>query len=123
MRKHIHISQLSSPCITRWRGQEAGEKLQGYLEDEPIEIDLNEVEMVSLSFLDGLVSYLLTLGSMDKVIFRASDPMVEDKLARVAGIRLAPLFYRVGDGDIRQLVPKHTISKKPTFVPSKPVLR
>ncbi len=119
MERHIHITELHSLCIMRWRGEKAYEKLQGYLQEGLVEVDLDGVELLSMSFLDGLVSKLIAFHLADKVTFRVSDPTVRDKLARIAGIRSATLFYRSGDQDTRQVLPKAEMLYKATFVASK----
>lgn len=122
-RKSIHISQLSSRCVTRSRGKEAGEKLQKYLESGPVEIDLCDVEIMSMSFLDGLITQLLASANTDMIIFRIDDPMVRDKLARIAEIRSACLFHRTNTGKVRRVVPKTPVSYKTTSATTKTLNR
>ena len=121
--RRVHISQLVSPCITRARGEEAGEKLQRYTDVEHIEVDLGDIEMVSLSFLDGLISHFLRLGREQNIVFQIDTPTLEDKLARVAGIRHAIIYYRYGEREIQQAEPKLIDSHKATFMVTKDALR
>lgn len=122
MSRRIRVTQLSSRCITRSRGQNAGRKLQRYLEAGPVEIDLDGVEMLSMSFLDGLICHFIEHGNEELVTFRVSDPAVKNKLARLAAIRCVTLYYRSGDQQPRRRISMLSPSYDAEFAPGKTLL-
>ena len=105
MVKQVHISQLSSSSLTRIRGQEAYERLLPIVQKEQVEIDLTGVAALSMSFLDGLVSQLLTSGHSERTTFVADEKPVLDKLSRIADIRHAVLYFRSTNSPRRLIVP------------------
>jgi len=121
MRK-IHISQLVSPCVTRARGEEASNRLDSHIGTDRIAIEFDGVEMVSLSFLDGFVAGLVKSHRQEKVIF-VTNPQIEEKLARISGIRNATLYCCLDGGIIQRIVPKSYRAEDAVFVPSKEAVR
>ena len=117
MRK-IHIRQLVSPCVTRVRGEEASERLDSYIDAVQIAIDFDSVEIVSLSFLDGLIANLVKSHREENVIFM-TNPDIEDKLARIVGIRSATVYCCSDDGIVQKIAPKFYRSQDAVFVPNK----
>ena len=87
----LHITDLAQPCVTRRRGEQAFQKLQPLLGEAPIEVDLNLADMLSMSFLDGLVSKLINSESVDVVTFVSDDESTIRKLDRISEIRSARL--------------------------------
>ena len=118
----LHVSDLSSPCITRARGQLAAERLLSYLTTDSVEIDLNDVEMLSTSFLDGLVSHLPAQDIKNKVTFLVNDPIVKNKLARVAAVRHIDLYYCSHNNKRRTVNWKSPSSLKAVFADTKMLL-
>jgi hypothetical protein len=90
----VHITELASPCLTRQRGKEAYRNLVPYLHAGQVDVILDGVEMLSLSYLDGIVNSLIATGSTGDVTFVVSDQRFMNKLARVAEIRQTKLFAR-----------------------------
>jgi len=119
----IHISQLAFPCVTRARGEEAGKKLQNSVETDQIEVDFNDVEMVSLSFLDGFVSNLISSDKENDIVFIVNDQLIRDKLAKIAGMRNTSVRYCVEGQAIRRIKPKAFNSYSSVFMPRKADLR
>jgi hypothetical protein len=117
--KRIHITELCSPCIMRWRGQQAYDKLEKYLALGHVEVDLDGAELLSMSFLDELVSKLVASNSLDKVTFVVNEPVVRDKLARIAGIRAISLFCRSSKQVTCRVRAKRNVSPAPVFTASK----
>jgi hypothetical protein len=115
----VHIGQLAYPCVTRVRGEEAATKLQRQVGINHIEVDLSGVDMVSLSFLDGLISHFLRLGKETDFIFKIDTPILEEKLARVAGIRNTTIHFHYDEKKIRRIKPKFSRPQKPVFIPTK----
>lgn len=121
MRK-IHIRQLASPCITRVRGEEASERLDSYIGADQIAIDFGGVEIVSLSFLDGLIARLVKAHREENVIF-IINPDIEDRLARIAGIRSTTVYCCSDDGIVQKIAPKFYRPQDAVFVPDKVAAR
>ena len=120
--RRVNISQLASPCVTRARGEEASKKLLGYMDIDQIEVDFNSVEMVSLSFLDGFVTNLMKIAKEKNVVF-IINPQIEEKLARIAGIRKATIYHCLDGQVIQPVKPKEYEPHDSVFIPDKAVLR
>ncbi len=118
MERQIHITEIVAHCVTRARGEEAARKLLGYLEVSPVEIDLNGVEMVSLSFLDGLLSFIASYYKKPNIIFQIDRPDIEKKLAHIASIRHTDINYRYVKQPVQHVEPRPPRSSKTTFVPA-----
>lgn len=120
MLRQIHIEDLSSPCVMRSSGQKAAHKLEEYLgARECAEIDLDNVEIVSMSFLDELIHHLHESTNLDKVIFRVSDSAIKDKLERIAQIRSVKIRYRSGEEGVSIVTPRSPILHKATLAITK----
>ncbi len=94
MKKIVHVSALSPLCVTRARAKQAVKKLMPYLSGNTVEIDFNDVAVVSLSFLDELVSNLTGPASEGKIVFRTHDKLIKNKLSMIADIRSCSIFCR-----------------------------
>lgn len=101
----IHMHELARPCLTRRRGEEVYSRLQSGSYADPIEVDLNGVDLLSMSFLDGLIAKLLSANEASRITFVTDDEAVLHKLARIAEIRDAKLYYREDRSPIRHITP------------------
>ena len=120
MLRQIRIEDLSLSCIMRSSGQEAARKLEECFGiTEHIEIDLNNVEIVSMSFLDELIYRLYESTNLDKVIFRVCDVFIKDKLERIAQIRSVRIRYRSGEEGISIATPRSPILHEATLAITK----
>lgn len=120
MLKQIRIEELSSPCVMRTRGQEAAHNLEEYLGvAQYIEIDLGNVEIVSMSFLDELIYRLHESTNLGKVIFRVGDSVIKDKLERIAQIRSVKIRCRSAEGKVNVVTPRPSILHEATLVTTK----
>ena len=117
--KIINIERLAHPCITRERGKEAALKLLKHINNDRVVIDLNNVEMISFSFLDELVFWLAGSANMRNIIFRLDDQIVHDKLARIVAIRKVLLYYQTGNQMPQLLKPKEFKPYESQFMPTK----
>lgn len=122
MNKHIHIEQIEQPCITRHRGHKAFFKLQKFLETETVEIDFRSCEIVSLSFLDELVTHISESFDLEKVIFIVPNRAIEDKLARIAGLRNVTILCCLGTENTHRVEPKFPAMEKASFIRNKALL-
>jgi len=105
MNRLISIKELSPSTVTRSRGSEAYTELLDYLKSgEPVEIDLRGQELISMSFLDEMVIKLSSAGLLDKVTFLVTNETIYQRLAQVAAIRCARIFYKPGEGEERKII-------------------
>lgn len=113
MVKRLHVTDLTTPCITRARGEEAFRALKTHL-DKPgsVEIDLRGVDLLSSSFLDGLINSLAISGLLSNVTFAVDDADIRAKLARIAGLRKVTLFTSSGQ---KRVAVTPIVSGKPNF--------
>lgn len=115
----VKISELASPCLTRRRGKDAAKKLKQMVGTQMAEIDIDDVEMLSLSFLDGLISELVTSGLEASVVFRTSNQESIAKLQHIAAIRPVSLSFQSGDQAVRLVTPRPTAGGEPVFAEEK----
>lgn len=99
----IHINDLSQPTLTRRRGHEAYNALKPLLSKSQVKVDLRNVDMISMSFLDGLVANLLDSETAQDVTFVVSDSRVLQKLSRIVAIRNARLYFSASGGRKRRI--------------------
>ena len=64
---------------------------------ELVEIDLSGEYSLSLSFLDEFIRHLTGAGDLDRITFVVKGAQALRKLARVADIRRADIWYRDTD--------------------------
>lgn len=119
MTRDIRILDLGSPCLTRKKGREAAELLKPQVDAQTTILDLNGVEMLSFSFLDGLISELTAEVNAARLVFRADDPDVIDKLARIAAIRNICVFNQDTRHPARPLVPTPLQKSEALFTATK----
>jgi hypothetical protein len=107
----VSITQLAPKTVTRPRGEEAYLKLREHLFGGTVEVDLNSAKLLSFSFLDGLILQLLENNQLEMITFVAPDPELQRKLAQVAGVRNAVIFFREKNGGPRCIVQPHATVK------------
>ena len=111
METRVSVKELSESGVSRARGNIAFRTLQGYLSSELVELDFSDEDLISLSFLDEMVLRLMESKQLQKVVFFATDPLIQQKLAQVASVRNATIFFRSDKGQPRQVIqPKPTPS-------------
>lgn len=105
MNRQISIRDLSRSTVTRSRGNQAYLKLLEYLRSgEELQIDLRGQELISISFLDELVIKLNAARLLDRVTFLLSAEDTYKRLAQIAAIRNARIFYQRTEREARQPV-------------------
>lgn len=118
--QQLHVKNLVSSTVTRARGEEAFANLERFLEQGPLELLLDGVELLSTSFLDEIVRLLASRGEMDKMTFVTNDVLAVGKLARISALRRVPIYTRAAHDARRTLVvPKQLSSGDSTFAPTK----
>ncbi len=96
MVQRVDVKSLSPSTITRARGEEAFKKLRELLERGAVELQLDSVDLLSMSFLDEIVRLLASRRQTEQVTFVTDDPATMDKLERIAAVRSADICVRPG---------------------------
>jgi hypothetical protein len=113
MVKRLHVTDLAIPCITRARGEEAFRAAKAHLDKHgSVEIDLGGIDLLSSSFLDGLINGLALCGLISNVTFAVDDAEIRAKLARIAGLRKVTLFTSSGQ---KRVAVTPIVSGNPNF--------
>ena len=102
----IHLSYLAASFSTRSRGAEAYEQLLHLLEDGPVVLDLDDVGVMPVSFLDAIILRLMDSGHTEDVAFKATNARARDKLRRLSGLRGVDLFLHGHAGTPEKLKPR-----------------
>ena len=105
----INVSELTKSAITRGRGNEAFENLEKIIKDNSpdiVTIDLTISDMVSLSFLDGIIVNIqkkLELGKV-KFCFIVKGEDILKKLKKVVTLRDFKGYYRyVNEDNVKEI--------------------
>lgn len=116
----MHVRQLAQPSVTRARGAEAFGSLAKLLENGPVDVKLDGVDLLSASFLDEIVRLLVAKSQSEKVTFVTDDILTIDKLRRISAVRNARIYAR-GTQDVERnvLAPRQVTSGDSTFSASK----
>jgi hypothetical protein len=105
MSRIIPINKLSPSTVTRSRGNEAYRKVVEYLKTgESLVIDLRGQELISISFLDEVVIKLQSAQLLDKVAFLFVADDTHQRLAQVAALRKAQIFYTRNEQEDRKVI-------------------
>ena len=105
----IDVSELTKSTITRERGNEAFENLEKIIKDNSpdiVTIDLTISDMVSLSFLDGIiVNIQKKLGLRRvKICFIVKNEDILKKLKKVVTLRDFKGYYRyVNEDNVKEI--------------------
>ena len=102
----VSLLELSPAFSTRKRGAETYAKLLPFLQDGPVVLDLDGIDLMPVSFLDGLMLRLMESGHADNVSFKASDSIAVDKLRRLSGLRGVDIFLHQPSGGLQKLEPR-----------------
>jgi len=105
MSRIIQIKDLASSAVSRSRGLEAYEEILKQLHpDEYLEIDLRGQELISMSFLDEVVINLQSANLLDKITFIFAADDIHQRLAQIAAIRDAQIFYKTSEKEDRRII-------------------
>ena len=117
----LNIKELSYPCVLRKRGFEASVELLKYTDTE-IEIDLRDVEVISLSFLDEFIYRINLANKLGLVVFKICNEAIKEKLERISAIRSVSINYRYNDRAISKAISRLSVNHIPVYATSKGVL-
>lgn len=115
------VKELAYPCVLRKRGFEASVELLKYTDTE-IEIDLHDVEVISLSFLDELIYRINLANKLETVVFKIYDEDMKEKLERISAIRSVSINYRYNDRTISKAISRSSVNHIAIHATSKGVL-
>ena len=100
----IDVRNLSHQFSTRHRGEEAYKKLAPTLSgNQQVVVDFDGVELVSPSFIDGLLLRLIE--HRQTVYFKATKPRILERLKRIGNLRKVTLMIWNQGGYIEALKP------------------
>ena len=120
MTTSIDINDLDIRLVTRRNGEKAYNILKIHLVSGDVDLLIEDVNTMSMSFLDGLIAKLIAADELTKVTFVTDDHSLREKLSRIAEIRDAKFYYRVKNESKRRVVPQITAnSHKPILVANK----
>ena len=105
MSRIIQLKDLAPSAVSRSRGLEAYEGILKQLKPGvSLEIDLRGQELISMSFLDEIVIKLQSANLLDKVTFLFADDDIHQRLAQIAAIRDAQIFYKRSGKEERRII-------------------
>lgn len=93
MQQVVRIGELGIPTVTRPRGREAYKRLRDRWQSGPLDVVLDGVIALPLSFLDGLLLELLSARSLEHVTFVTSEARTIKKLGRLAALHPDAMIY------------------------------
>lgn len=118
--RSVSLVELSPSFSTRGRGAEAYESLLPLLNDGPVVLDLNGIEIMPASFLDGLLLRLVEGGYANDVCFMTEDARAKERLQRVSGLRGIEVFVCGPEGVLERLEPTLPQAPQVQFSSEKP---
>ena len=119
MPHQIRVTELSSSTGTRARGSEAFATLRPMLDGGTVDLLLDDVDLLSASFLDELVRLLIDGDVSERVTFVTGERATMEKLERVTAIRRADLYARDPTATVRSPVTPRTFKSAPRFSETK----
>ena len=117
--RKIPLTTLAPYYTTRRRGEEACKSLLSVMHESPVVLDLDDVDAVSLSFLDGLILHLMRSGHLESVMFTTANLNTSMKLNRLAGTRGANIRLISSDGSVEEAKKIFYDPINPTYCSSK----
>ena len=104
MERIIPVKNLSPLTATRARGHKAYLNLAEHRKGgESVILDLSGQDLISISFLDEIVLNLKSSG-LEKVTFFFNDPVIHQRIGRIAAFREATVFYRSNESEHRRAI-------------------
>lgn len=120
----LNVSELSRVLTTRGRGTEAYHEFASHFKEGPVALDLDDAEVISASFLDGLLLRLIEDKLLNSVSFKTSNPRFYTRLQRISADRQVDI-HRYRDGCVEKIeplqAPKLLRSKFSGIKPVKPI--
>jgi hypothetical protein len=105
MSRIIQLKDLAASAVSRSRGLEAYQGILKHLQPgASLEIDLRGQELISMSFLDEVVINLQSANLLDRITFIFAADDIHQRLAQIAAIRDAQIFYKTSEKEDRRVI-------------------
>ena len=105
MTRIVQLKDLAPSAVSRSRGLEAYEAILKRLKPGVcLDVDLRGQELISMSFLDEMVIKLQAANLLDKVTFLFAADDIHQRLAQIAAIRDAQIFYKCSEQEDRRII-------------------
>ena len=118
-RPRVALAGLSTGFTTRTRGEEAYKKLLPELIKGTVVLDLDGTDVLSTSFLDGLLLQLIKDDHLGNVMFATSNPLTQIRLERLSGTRSVDIQIMNSKGVVRRARKRAYFGVKPKFATTK----
>ena len=115
----VELASLAPRFTTRGRSDEAYAKLRPVLGGEPIAINLDGIESLSASFLDGLLLRLIEGDHLHNVVFVTRNARTQEALARLSSVRSVDIRLLNEQGKVETVTPRPYRQLRPRFSESK----
>ena len=102
----VSLLDLSPAFSTRKRGAETYFRLLPMLKEGPVVLDIDGIDLMPVSFLDGLMLRLMKSGHDQHVSFKATNSLAVEKLRRLSGLRGVDIFLHCPSGRLEKLEPR-----------------
>ena len=106
----VHLHDYTERGLLRRRGEQAYQKMRHHFNTSGVEINLDGLNSMSMSFIDGIISKLILNEQLDRVTFVTDNDRTLEKLGTISGFRNTPIFYRSSEQTERAPVPKVALS-------------
>ena len=116
----VDLVKLCHSFTTRRRGEEAYDALLPELHGGTVELNLDGVDVLSASFLDGLLLSLIGGGHLESVLFRSTDPRTTTRLERLSGVRDVDIYSVDLQGRIQKVKRRQPNHFRARFADRKP---
>ncbi len=121
--KSVDLASLAPRFTTRGRSEEAYSRLKPLLGDWSTAINLDGIESLSASFLDGLLLRLIEGRHLPNVLFVTREARTLEVLARLSSVRSADIRLLNEQGLVESVTPRPYRALRPRFSQSKQQLR
>ena len=101
----LHVRDITQRGSLRRRGEKVYQEVSSHLLTDEVEINLDGIRFMSMSFIDGIISKLVINEQLHKVTFVTDNARTLEKLGTISGFRNTPIFYRSSERAERAPVP------------------
>ena len=102
----LQVRDLAERGTLRRRGEQVYQRMSHHLLTDELEINLDGLPTMSMSFIDGIISRLVLNEQLERVTFVTDNERTLEKLGTISGFRNTSIFYRPSDQTERAPVPK-----------------
>ena len=98
----LHLSDYTERGLLRRRGEQAYQKMSAHFHSDDVEINLDGLNSMSMSFIDGIISKLVLNDQLERVTFVTDNSRTLEKLGTISGFRDTSIYYR-SSGQIERI--------------------